>query len=136
MIGRNSSIRIPRTLSSFSGYYIGPEIRFHATPNGGTFRAQRRLPNMEYTQRDLEFARRNVVALERLSREHRAISLLVTLDAELKPHAEEVLSQIEASLREARSRYSAIWSHLHSKLTERERTESRRAVGRPISANG
>ena len=69
---------------------------------------------MEYTDRDLEFARRNVVALERLSREHRAIALLVTLDADLKPHAEEVLAQIEASLREARSRYSAIWSNLHS----------------------
>jgi hypothetical protein len=73
-----------------------------------------RLPDMRYTQRDLEMARRNVVALERLIREHRAIPLLVAFDAELKPRAEELLSQFEASLREARSRYSAIWSDLHS----------------------
>jgi hypothetical protein len=69
---------------------------------------------MEYTERDLDIARRNVVALERLIKEHRAIPLLVTFDAELKPYAKEVLSQFEASLREARSRYSAIWSNLHS----------------------
>jgi hypothetical protein len=69
---------------------------------------------MEYTKRDLEFARRNVVALERLTREHKSIPLLVTFDAELKPFAKEVLSQFEASLREARSRYSAIWSNLNS----------------------
>jgi hypothetical protein len=114
MMGRNSSIRIPRTLSRFFGYYTAPEIRFHATPNSGTFRARRRLPGMEYTERDLEFARRNVVALERLIREHKAIPLLVTFDAELKPFAKEVLSHFEASLREARSRYSAIWSNLNS----------------------
>jgi hypothetical protein len=61
-----------------------------------------RSPDMPYTQRELEIARRNVVALENLIREHRAIALLVTFDAELRPRAEELLAQFEASLRETR----------------------------------
>jgi hypothetical protein len=73
-----------------------------------------RLPDMRYTQRDLEIARRNVVALERLIAEHRAIALLVTFDSELRLRAEELLSQLEASLRETRRLYREIWSDLHS----------------------
>jgi len=73
-----------------------------------------RLADMRYTQRDLEVAQLNVVALEALIRKHRTFALLFTFDPELRPRADELLSQFEASLREAHSRYGEIWSDLHS----------------------
>jgi len=69
---------------------------------------------MHYIERDLEIARYNVVTLERFIGKHRAILASATWDAELKPRAEQLLSQFEAALREAHSRYNEIWSDLYS----------------------
>jgi hypothetical protein len=69
---------------------------------------------MQYTERDLEIARRNVVVLMRLIKEHRAIARQLTFDADLKARAEQLLSQFEASLRDTSRCYGEIWWDLHS----------------------